>query len=158
MTIKVFNWDLFLEEFFLLNLSIFLDKIFCWYKSSDNIDKKLEKLVALRTADLSRKEKILSAQNKKLMEYAHMTSHVLRKPLANILGVINYLESHEPEDIHTREEMFHVIKDAALEMDETVIESINILSEKFEFEDDSKPEPVTAKKINTPKPETELVS
>lgn len=140
----------------LLILVVILYNSYATSKNENN--KKLEKLVALRTADLSRKEKILSAQNKKLMEYAHMTSHVLRKPLANILGVINYLESHEPEDIHTREEMFHVIKDAALEMDETVIESINILSEKFEFENESETEKAQAQKIKTPNPETELVS
>ena len=124
----------------LLILIIILYNSYATVKHDNN--KRLEKLVASRTLDLKRKEQILTAQNKKLMEYAHMTSHVLRKPLANILGVINLLESHDADDEHSRDEMFHVIKDAAYEMDEAVIESINILSEKFEFEpeSDSKPE------------------
>lgn len=97
--------------------------------------RNLKLIVEQRTTDLIRKERILSAQNKKLMEYAHMTSHVLRKPLANILGAINLIEI-EKDDQAAKDEMFEVIKSSAYEMDETVIESINILSEKFDIEED----------------------
>lgn len=106
-----------------------LFKSFANVKASHN--KILEREVKKRTEDLQKKERILTAQNKKLMAYAHMTSHVLRKPLANILGVINLLEAHEEDDDHSKDDMIKLIKDAAIEMDETVIHSIDILNEDF---------------------------
>lgn len=113
----------------LLILLVILYSNYASVKAENN--KILEKLVSERTLQLHRKEKILTAQNKKLMTYAHMTSHSLRKPLANILGVVNWIEADKVEAMRNKEEIYEMIKQSAQELDETIIESIDVLSQDF---------------------------
>lgn len=69
----------------------------------------------------------LERQNEQLKEYAFLNSHTIRKPLANILGLIQLYdyskESHE-ENIH----IISKIAEQAEELDNTVRESGKFLT------------------------------
>jgi light-regulated signal transduction histidine kinase (bacteriophytochrome) len=51
---------------------------------------------------LEESQKKLIEQNKKLKEYAFVTSHHLRKPLANILALVQLFNEHDLSDPNNR--------------------------------------------------------
>lgn len=77
----------------------------------NEINDQLEKRVDLRTAKLRE-------INDKLSKVAYMNSHELRKPLSNILGLINLIEELPSKD--QREPCIEMLKAQAKEMDEKV--------------------------------------
>ena len=73
----------------------------------------LEDEVQKRTIELENKNKILT-------DYAHMNAHNLRSPLANILGLVNLVEtSDDPND---QIEIIPRLKIAADELNNVVID------------------------------------
>lgn len=77
-----------------------------------NIDK--EHAIELRTLE----------QNKRLREIAFVQSHILRRPLANILGVLALGNLDEMEK-DQRDKLLKIIKHEAMEMDKVVAEIVN---------------------------------
>lgn len=72
------------------------------------LNETLEIKVASRTKNIEK-------QNDKLREYAFMNSHLVRAPLANILGAIEHLE--ETKDISQIHKMSSIIKKSADDLD-----------------------------------------
>jgi signal transduction histidine kinase len=72
------------------------------------MNETLETAVASRTKNIEQ-------QNKRLKEYAFMNSHLVRAPLANILGAIEHLD--EPKDRYQMREMSSIIKKSAEDLD-----------------------------------------
>jgi signal transduction histidine kinase len=86
-------------------------------------NKRLEKLVGIRTKELKQSNQELVRQNHQLEQFAFMSSHNLRGPLSRILGLSHLLEiSSEPQDrdfvfknvINSSHELDQVIKDLSL--------------------------------------------
>jgi signal transduction histidine kinase len=73
----------------------------------------LEKMVEERTKDIEER-------NKKLEKYAFMNAHLVRAPLANILGAIHHL--NETKDEATRKELLDIIKVSATSLDNVIKE------------------------------------
>jgi signal transduction histidine kinase len=69
----------------------------------------------------------LELQNKQLAEYAHINSHLLRAPLARILGIINLLSKTETTD-EQKQYLDHLLK-ASKDLDE-VVSKINEVLDK----------------------------
>ncbi|MCS6822131.1 MAG: PAS domain S-box protein [Microscillaceae bacterium] len=87
-------------------------------------------------------EEKIKAQNKLLQEIAFVQSHIIRRPVANILGLINLLKM---EKDNFGKEMFYTYLDllekAARETDEvvsTITERINELEEMLGLEQEEK--------------------
>ena len=85
------------------------------------INTSLEEKVKQRT------EKIL-AQNKKLREYAFSNAHVVRAPLARIMGLTNNLLD-EPSTT-SKKEFLDSMKDSAKELDDAIRGVSRILAEE----------------------------
>jgi PAS domain S-box-containing protein len=67
-------------------------------------------------------ENLLKEQNQKLMKVAHLQSHIVRKPIANIQGIINLLDLENPND-PTNLELIPQLETASKELD-TIINEI----------------------------------
>lgn len=65
------------------------------FKQLQNQNQLLEEKVANRTADLQKSNDAIQAQNQALREIAWMQSHLVRAPVARILGLSNILD--EPD-------------------------------------------------------------
>ncbi|MGL2967346.1 PAS domain-containing protein [Flavobacterium sp. XGLA_31] len=61
-------------------------------------------------------ENLLKAQNEKLMRVAHLQSHIVRKPVANVLGIIHLLDLQNPND-PTNLELIPKLEIASKELD-----------------------------------------
>ncbi|SNS83838.1 hypothetical protein SAMN05421640_1457 [Ekhidna lutea] len=85
------------------------------------MNDSLEKIVKERTKDIE-------LQNKKLKRYAFMNSHLVRAPLANILGAVNHLDSSC--DSSERTELLNIVKVSANSLDDVIKEVGKSLSEK----------------------------
>jgi PAS domain S-box-containing protein len=67
-------------------------------------------------------ENLLKEQNQKLMRVAHLQSHIVRKPIANVIGIINLLDLENPND-PTNLELIPQLETASRELD-TIISEI----------------------------------
>ncbi|UPT70679.1 MAG: PAS domain S-box protein [Flavobacterium sp. JAD_PAG50586_2] len=67
-------------------------------------------------------EELLKEQNQKLMRVAHLQSHIVRKPIANVIGIINLLDLENPND-PTNLELIPQLETASRELD-TIISEI----------------------------------
>jgi signal transduction histidine kinase len=67
----------------------------------------------------------LELQNQQLSEYAHINSHLLRGPLARILGIINLLSKSEATD-DQKQYLEHLLK-ASKDLDEIVTKISDVL-------------------------------
>ncbi|MEO5777038.1 MAG: PAS domain-containing protein [Flavobacterium sp.] len=75
--------------------------------------------------DITRRKKdenLLKEQNEKLMQIAHLQSHIVRKPVANILGIIDLLDIENPNDPNNLE-LIPKLETASKELD-TIIKEI----------------------------------
>lgn len=72
--------------------------------------------------DLLNKSKLLEKQNKQLNEFAFITSHNLRKPLANILGLIQLIDNEKNFDSENKS-VIEKISEQAEELDTLVRKS-----------------------------------
>lgn len=68
-------------------------------------------------------EEQISLKNASLDQIAHINSHIIRKPLANILGIINSLEDMPCDEEHMAEPL-KLLKHSATELDH-IIKDIN---------------------------------
>lgn len=84
-----------------------------------NQNEILEEKVNERTAELMRINEAIQEQNKILREIAWTQSHVVRAPLARILGVVTLLKN-ELMNSNEREEVLNIIADSANELDDIV--------------------------------------
>ena len=81
----------------------------------------LEKVVEERTRDIEER-------NKKLKKYAFMNSHMVRAPLANILGAIQHLE--DKSDQISTGELMDIVKVSATSLDDVIKEIGKSLDEQ----------------------------
>lgn len=81
----------------------------------------LEEIVQERTRDIEER-------NEKLERYAFMNSHIVRAPLANILGAVQHLE--EEGDRKKSKELMDILKISASDLDDVIKEVGKSLAEK----------------------------
>jgi signal transduction histidine kinase len=84
-------------------------------KSLDETQKEL----ALRKAS----EELLKAKNEKLAEIAFLQSHIVRKPVANVLGLINLIKMDDQVDL-SKSNYIPTLEAAAKELDIAIHEII----------------------------------
>jgi len=87
-------------------------------QAMDDVNSNLEQLVQERS------EKLVS-QNRKLIEYAYYNAHVVRGPLARILGLVNIMEIEQKKETP----YITMLKGASEELDAS-IKQINSILEK----------------------------
>lgn len=86
------------------------------------------KLRETRRELIKNKDKLVE-KNKTLEEYAFIISHNIRRPLANILGLVNLFQESTPT-VQTNTEIVSKIKQSAEELDDLVTKSNKLLHEK----------------------------
>lgn len=72
-------------------------------------------------------ENLLREQNQKLMRVAHLQSHIVRKPIANIMGIIHLLDMEKPND-PTNLELIPQLENASKELDTIITEIVETTS------------------------------
>lgn len=81
--------------------------------------------------ELIKNKDILEVKNKTLEEYAFIISHNIRRPLANILGLTELLNTSETKESSTNE-IITKLKQSAEELDDLVNKSNKLLRSKNE--------------------------
>lgn len=81
--------------------------------------------------ELIKSKESLVIKNKKLEEYAFITSHNLRRPLANILGLVELLEEGG-SDSTLKDEVHKRLKTSAHELDDVIKDSAKLISDDDE--------------------------
>lgn len=81
----------------------------------------LEEKVAERTAELEKNLAAIETQNKALREISWIQSHVVRAPLARMMGAIALLDIKDDAGV-TQEEIMEIVVNSANEIDKTVRE------------------------------------
>jgi len=81
----------------------------------------LEEKVAERTAELEKNLSAIETQNKALREISWIQSHVVRAPLARMMGAIALLDIKDDAGV-TQEEIMEIVVSSAQEIDKTVRE------------------------------------
>lgn len=81
----------------------------------------LEEKVAERTAELEKNLEAIELQNKALREISWIQSHVVRAPLAKMMGAIALLDIKDDPGV-TQEEIMEIVVSSANEIDKTVRE------------------------------------
>lgn len=87
---------------------------------------KVPKAIEGTLHDITQRKKyedILKEQNQKLMRVAHLQSHIVRKPIANVLGIIHLLDLENPNDPNNLE-LIPQLETAANELDTIVTEIV----------------------------------
>ncbi len=87
------------------------------------IDAKNEKIQAINRnleQTVKQRTKTIQDQNVRLMDYAHMNSHRVRRPLSSILGLVNLLQ--DETDMTKRRELIDLIEAAARELDDIIFD------------------------------------
>lgn len=92
-----------------------------WFGSCTNINEQKEK--QLKTLDrlndsLTEAGQIIKKQDQQLEEIGYSQSHLVRRPLANILGLVQIMETENLEDI--QKIYFPMIKQSAEDLDEMI--------------------------------------
>ncbi|HTN22078.1 MAG TPA: PAS domain-containing protein [Pelobium sp.] len=80
----------------------------------------LKKLVAQQLRHIE----IIESQNQKLSEISYIQSHIVRAPLARIMGLVDLLINH-PNKSEEKEEIYQYLTDAAREFDAVITDIIN---------------------------------
>lgn len=94
-----------------------------------NYNENLEKEVHKQTRQLRASNQELAYNVQKLEQYAYITAHNLRAPVARMLGLIHLMEIKPKEgDTQENEKIARLIKDAGVELD-TVIKDMNSIIE-----------------------------
>lgn len=97
----------------------------------DKVRENLEQTVGQKTKELRQANKELVAQNAQLEQYAFITAHNLKAPVARLKGLINIFEITNPKP-NPNSEILNRIKEASLDMD-NVISDINKILEIKNF-------------------------
>jgi two-component system sensor histidine kinase/response regulator len=86
-----------------------------------NQNSILEEKVKERTVELEKNIAAIESQNKALREISWIQSHVVRAPLARMMGAISLLEIKDEAGV-TQEEIMEIVVNSANEIDNTVRE------------------------------------
>jgi PAS domain S-box-containing protein len=94
------------------------------YIVRDSENKAIRMVGAMHdNTELKEKELRIVKQNEQMSEIAQINSHVIRKPVANILGLIDLLDKESITEVHDREILKHLLA-STKELD-AVIRQIN---------------------------------
>lgn len=118
--------ELYKGWFFILVTGILL---FLLIRRESTRQNSLMKQLTESKEKLLDKSKTLQNQNEKLKEFAFITSHNLRKPLANILGLIQLFNQAKPADADNKL-VIEKISEMADELDNLVRHSNTFLETK----------------------------
>ncbi|MVN22476.1 PAS domain S-box protein [Mucilaginibacter arboris] len=94
------------------------DYIETWFGSCTNIhEHKMQQLQAVKNLSnsLSEASEIISSKEKTLEEIAYSQSHLVRRPLANIIGLVEMLETTEESSANNS--IVGMLKQSAAELD-----------------------------------------
>lgn len=97
-------------------------------KESNKHNSLLQQLTESKEMLLD-KSKTMQSQNEKLKEFAFITSHNLRKPIANILGLIQLFNKEKPADAENKF-VIEKISEMAYDLDNVVRKSNTFLETK----------------------------
>lgn len=86
------------------------------------------KLRETRKELIKSKEKLVE-KNKSLEEYAFITSHNLRRPLANILGLVQLFDGKKSDD-DLNKEVIEKLKTSAEQLDEVIKHTAKVLNKE----------------------------
>jgi GAF domain-containing protein len=89
--------------------------------------EEIERANQLLEERVTERTKALTLQNKHLAEYAFINSHVLRGPVARVMGLVDVLEMETSPD--SAREIMSRLRETANELDE-VVKKINVAIEK----------------------------
>lgn len=108
------------DQLYLQNLLIESQKI-----SLEELLHNLEKVVAKRTKHLAYANQELSTQNRQLEEFAYITAHNFRAPIARLIGLANLVkDTDNPNEIQTITQYIHT---TTLNLDEVIKDMNKIL-------------------------------
>ncbi|OYU96015.1 MAG: hypothetical protein CFE21_06280 [Bacteroidetes bacterium B1(2017)] len=93
---------------------LFTQSLLNQLKSQNNL---LEEKVKQRTKQLEQHLERIESQNKSLKEIAWTQSHVLRAPVARILGLVPFLQSNDESDELSKNQILEYILDSTNELD-----------------------------------------
>lgn len=111
-------------EWFLIRAVPYKDsdnQVSMWFGSCTNIhEHKKQELLAVRNLNnsLSEASDLISLKDKTLEEIAYSQSHLVRRPLANILGLVDMLET--TEEPSGNDAIVAMLKQSANELDQMV--------------------------------------
>lgn len=71
-------------------------------------------------SDMAKHIQIIESQNSKLREIAWIQSHLVRAPLARIMGIVNAIENFEEHEVQEHKSFIGLLKKASLELDEII--------------------------------------
>lgn len=95
----------------------------------NDVRKNLVHTVHQKTKELRQANKELVSQNAQLEQYAFITAHNLKAPVARLRGLVNIFElTNKPANPNN--ELIHRIKEASLDMDEVISDINKILQIK----------------------------
>jgi signal transduction histidine kinase len=94
-------------------------------KSIENKNEQLEVEVLNRTLELQRANKELIDHNNQLEQFAFVSAHSLRSPVASILGLANLIKMTNDQD--EKEEALHLLVQSTYNLDEVISELNAIL-------------------------------
>ena len=89
------------------------------------LNDHLESRIAERTSDLEQR-------NSQLTEYAFINSHLLRAPVARVIGLLNLID--KTEGIEKREEILKHLNQAGVDLEKIVSKISNALEDEFSTE------------------------
>lgn len=122
------NLEKFKGWFFVLVTGILL---FILIRRESNKQNQLVRQLAQSEENLLEKSNVLQIQNEQLKEYAFITSHNLRKPLANILGLVQLFNKEKVSDPDSNLAI-DKISDMAVELDELLRKADTFLKTNIE--------------------------
>ncbi len=94
-----------------------------------NQNKILNENVLEKTTELQEIIKDIRKQNDTLKEISWIQSHVVRAPLARMLGLISLIKHESYPENMTQEQILNLIVDSALELDKTILDISNKIIE-----------------------------
>ncbi|AXJ00711.1 PAS domain S-box-containing protein [Cyclonatronum proteinivorum] len=99
-------------------------------------DKKLSILILQDVTELKMRQDVILKQNKTLRDIAWHQSHVVRRPVANILGVVDLIQNYPEETLSQQAELLDMLKETTRELDEIVKDLVR-KSNESEFAEDA---------------------
>ncbi|HET8828782.1 MAG TPA: hypothetical protein VFM79_05550 [Pelobium sp.] len=99
------------------------------FKIISNKNLEIEQVLVNQEDLIKKRTEQLEARNVVLEEYSWITSHEIRRPLANILGLVQ-LAYHDLNDTENLIKVIDLLKNSALELDEEVKRANSLLAER----------------------------
>jgi signal transduction histidine kinase len=98
----------------------------------ENNNKELETKVAEKTNDIMQANAALEKQNFQLEQFAFMTAHNLRSPVARIIGLANMLDESKDESFNR--DIVRMIKTSTVNLDDVIHDLVAIVQVKSRLE------------------------